>query len=316
MAADRQYNPKLTMPVLDIVIALILIAATGYFWFQTAGKERLAEGREGLCNARAQNAEDLASAGQNLVDVQNELIEIRAERDAKAEQVAWLADQVELEQEQIVEYERLDEEYTDRLLDLRLEIQQVRDRRMAYNTDIYETENDITAADERIGDLVAQAEERNDKLARLDSWIAGAEAELEANPPSRFPERSSLASIVEITDPEERVVLSLARGIMRVGTLDVGLLGSLGLSRGAGSSLKEGGLFANLVLAPRRASVDFEGGISQLSSREENKDQTDAFAAATLRFAPMKRERFFLLAGTRYGHDDLGLRLGLGFGRR
>jgi hypothetical protein len=316
MAAKSVFNPKLTMPIFDIIIALLLIVATGYFWFQTAGKERVAEGHEGLRSARAQNAADLASAEQNLADVEQELVETRAERDGKAAQVVWLEDQVELEQERITEYERLDQEYTDRLLDLRLEIQRVRDQRAAYNTDIYEAENDISGTNERIGDLVAQAQERNDELARLDSWIAQAEAELEANPPSRFPDRSSLASVVEITDPEERLVVSLARGLTRVGNLDVGLLGSLGLSRGAESSLKEGGLFANLLLMPRKASIDFEGGISQLSSRAEEKDDTGVFGAATLRYAPTRRERLFLLAGTRYSHEDIGLRLGLGFGRR
>lgn len=320
MAERRQFNPSLRMPVIDIIVAVLLIVMAGYFWFQTSGREKLAEGFEGWRESQAGNRAEVDETLATLDSARMELERTKAQRDERAEESRWLEEQCTLEHERITEGQRLDQEYTDRLLDQRLEIQRVRDQRAALNTDLFEAEGQIREAEEAIAALETQTQERNREVARLDNWITEAQAALDADPPSRFPERSSLSSVVEIAgigdDPEQLYVVSLASGIKRVGTLDVGLLGSLGLGSGAESSLKEGGLFANMLLAHRRASLDFEGGISQLSSRLLDDSKTGPFAGATLRFAPLRRERLFLLAGTRYSHEDLGLRLGLGLGRR
>jgi len=313
------FNPSLGLPVTDILVAAVLVFATGYFWFQTTGQDQLEQGYEEWRQARARNAQELREARGGLQADKEDLAEIKAQRDAKAQMVVFLEEQIQQEQDNIEEGQRLDQEYTDRLLDLRLDIQEIRDRRMAYNTDIFEAEGKIETATEETDQLSAQAMERNEEIARIEEGILAARTALEHDPPSRFPERSSLASVVELAatdEMDERFVVSLARGFHRVGALDVGLLGSLGLGSGANSSIKEGGLFANLLLAHRRASIDFEGGISQLQSRETDESETSPFAGATLRLAPYRRERLFLLAGTRYSHEDLGLRLGLGFGRR
>ncbi|MFH1143262.1 MAG: hypothetical protein V1774_01810 [Candidatus Eisenbacteria bacterium] len=316
MAQARSFNPTLRMSVVDVVVAVALIVATGYFWFETTGKARLRAGHQSLVEARDLNAREIEAAKQNLRDIEQELVEIGETREAKAQEMLWLEEQMRWEQAKILEYEGQDEVFTDQLLDLRLELQEARDRRMAYNTDIYEAEKQIAAAEQSSADLLAQVQGRNTELERLATWIAQAEDKIEADPPSRFPEHSSLASVVDMTDQEGRVMVSLARRVANIGRLDLGLLGSLGLSQGAESSVKEGGLFANLQLLPRRASIDFEGGISQLTVRGEDTQDTGPFAAATLRFAPVRRERLFLLAGTRYSHEDIGLRLGIGFGRR
>jgi len=316
MAQQNKFNPTLRLPIIDIIVALLLIVATGYFWFETTGKARLAASFQGLRDARAQNAADIEAARQNVANGEDELAQAIRTREGKKEQMIWLENQMRSEQEKIAQYEEKDLVFTDRLLDLRLAVQEVRDRRMAYNTDIYEAEKQIGETNTEVADLTAQALERNNELGRLAVYIAQAQDELENDPPSRFPEHSSLASVVDMTDTEGRVMVSLARRVKDFGRLNFGLLGSLGLGEGAESSVKEGGLFANVLLVPRRASIDFEGGISQLTVRGEDEQNTSPFAGATLRFAPTRRERLFLLAGTRYSHEDLGLRVGLGFGRR
>jgi hypothetical protein len=104
--------------------------------------------------------------------------------------------------------------------------------------------------------------------------------------------------------------------VKNLGALDLGLMGSLGLSTDGETATKEGGLYANLPIAPRRTSIDFEGGISQVQSRKDDRSDTSPFAGATLRFAPSAGERLFIVGGTRFSHEDLALRLGLALGRR
>jgi len=320
MARGFRFNPSLRMPIIDIVVALLLVVASGYFWFQNQGRARLAAGRESWREAQLNNHEEIRRGLADLEQARRELAQAKADRDAKAEEARWLEEQCHVEQQRIAEGQQLDQEFTDRLLDLRMHITRLREQRGALNSDVFQAEARIREHRSRNADLEAQALERVREVERIGQWIAEAQAELRENPVSRFPERSSLSSVVEFAgigdDPEERFVFSLARGFTRIGALDVVFLGSLGLSGGGDSSLKEGGVFANLPLAHRRASLDFEGGVSQLQSRLYDDKKTGPFAGATLRLAPLRRERLFLLAGTRYSQEDLGLRLGLGLGRR
>ncbi len=311
-----RFNPSLTMPIIDILVAIILIVATGYFWFQTKGHEELESIKEDLRQARQRNAEELAATQATLEEARQEYRETIQLRDAKAQFLDFLMEQIDVEREKIAEARDLNETYTNQVLDLRTEIQRSRDRRLAYNSDILDAETRIAEERSDIAALEAQAGERNDYIDQINDWIARAEERLQEDPPSRFPERSALASYVEIKDPDQTLVFSLSHELQRMGTIDVGLLGSLGVTTDGGSSLKEGGLYANLPIAPRRASIDFEGGVSQIESREEDMSDTSPFAGATLRFAPTPKERLFLVAGTRYSHEDLALRLGLALGRR
>ncbi|MEZ4654426.1 MAG: hypothetical protein R3E12_12765 [Candidatus Eisenbacteria bacterium] len=109
--------------------------------------------------------------------------------------------------------------------------------------------------------------------------------------------------------------VSLSGVLKQFGEVNVGLTGNLGLARESESSVKEGGVFANIPLAFRRASVDLETGLASLRGPSGN-DDLAGFAGATLRYAPLRKERLFLLAGTKYRQDDVSIRLGLGFGRR
>ena len=316
MARRAEFNSTLWMPVIDAVVAALLVLAAGYLWFETSGKARLAAGSQSLAEARARNASDVEAAKKSLADRQDELAQATRQREERKEELVRLQGEIEMQQERVRQAAGQDEALTGQLLDLRLEVQRVRTVGTAGAKQIDEVERRIAQANGAATELAAQAEARNAELARLAVYIAQARDALEADPPSHFPENSSLASMVDMTGEEGRVMVSLARRVKDFGPLNVGLLGSLGLTPDTDTSVKEGGLFANVLLVPRRASVDFEGGISQRTVRGAHEEDLGPFAGATLRFAPSRRERLFLLAGTRYSHEDVGLRLGLGLGRR
>jgi hypothetical protein len=316
MGQKQRFNPSLTMPIIDIIVAIVLVVATGYFWFQTKGEAKLEAALTDLAEARTANTAELHDARGNLAEAVQELADIRIERDAKAQYVIFLEEQVEIERQKLVDARQTEEDYTDDWLDLRGQTARARERRLAYNTDIFQTEERIAETTAVNADLVAQLNERGDERERLADWTRTALAEMEADPPSRFPEKGALASVLDISEPGEAVVFSLSGDVAAVGNVKLGVLGSLGLGDGADISIKEGGIYANLALVPRRASLDLEGGISQFQSRRDNTSDTGPFAGATFRLAPLRRERFFLLGGARYSHEDLGLRLGVGLGRR
>ncbi len=314
--SPSKFNPSLTMPVIDIVVALILVGSTGYFWFHTKGQEKLAALRDSLAQALHANEAGLAETRGTLVKAQEEYEQTIQLRDAKEQFLAFLMEETESERNRIDESQSLDEQFTNQVLDLRTEIQRGRDRRLAYNSDILDAENKIAEEQRVIASLEAQARERNSYIDQLDGWILAAEQELQKNPPSRFPEKSALASLLEIRDPNENLLFNLSHELHRIGSIDLGLLGSLGVATDGETSLKEGGVYANLPVSPRRASIDFDAGVSQLQSRADDTSDTSPFAGASLRLAPVSRERFFVVAGTRYSHEDLALRLGLAIGRR
>lgn len=314
--AKSRFNPSLAMPVMDIVVAVLLIAATGFFWFRTKGEAKIEAALADLQAARQQNTAEIQVVRENLARSEQELIDIGNERDAKGQYAVFLEEQVGAERQNIIDARALEEEYTDTWLDLRSQVQRANLRRAAYRTDIFETEQKIDETSAVNADYVAQTTDRNDRLDRLDRWIREARGELERDPPSRFPERSALASVLEVADPGNSIIVSLTHDVTGFGKLRLGLLAGLGLGDGSDTSIKEGGLYANLPLMPRRASIDFEGGISQRISREDEEDDLGPFAGATFRLAPLRQERFFILAGTRYSHEDVGMRIGVGLGRR
>jgi hypothetical protein len=309
--------PKL--PLIDLLVIGVMLVAGGFVWFQTLGKARLTGAHAEVLASQAENSAEIRRAEEDSARAQQELTRKRAERDAKARDVVALVALLQDEERRIGEARLADGESTDQLLALRTDLSLARERRADVADDIAQTERQLEESRQAVALLSVQVAERDLELERLEARIDAAQAELQANPPSRFPEESSLSSMLEISDlgnPDKRYVLSLARRVKTLGGLDLGLVGSLGLGSDAGDALKEGGVFANLPLAPRRASLSLEGGISQLQSRSSDEQQTGPFAGATLRFAPLRRERLFLLAGTRYGHEDLALRFGLGLGGR
>jgi hypothetical protein len=314
----RTRAPRLlsTLPLADLALAAVLVAASGYIWFHSAGQRRLARAAAGLEETRAAEAEKLARTQESLDLARGGLEDARATQDRQRGRIEELQGQLAAEEEHLRRSQEEDGRLTDRLLEVRQELQQALVLQEAQAAELQATETALAGARDTIADLDARLSAVAEEQARLDAAVAAARARAQADPPSRFPDRGGLALAAELADPGERLVLSLTRGLTRVGAVDVGLLGSLGLGTPRGSSLREGGVFANLSLARRRASLDLEGGLSQLLASRDEAGGTSPFAGATLRVAPARGERIFVLAGTRYRGDDLGLRLGLGLGRR
>ena len=50
-----QFNPTFRMPLIDIVVAIILIVATRYVWLHTKGEERLHEVQTEVLQASREN---------------------------------------------------------------------------------------------------------------------------------------------------------------------------------------------------------------------------------------------------------------------
>jgi len=316
MSQKPIFNPSLRMPIIDIIVAVVLIVVTGYFWYNTTGVQKLEDAYEDLRESRASNQAELEESQASLAEAEQELIDTQNDRDAKMQYVEFLNQRIASEEQTIADAVDEDARFTDEMLDLRTEIQRGKDERLAFNSDILETQGRIAEEEAVVANLELQAQDRNARIGALETWIAAAERQLEEDPPSLFPEESALASVVEITDQDPNVLVSLSRNLKTVGVLDVGLLGSLGMRTDGEASTKEGGVYANMPLVPKRASIDFEGGISQIESRKEDKSDTGAFAGASLRFQPNPKERLFLVAGTRVSHEDLALRLGLALGRK
>ncbi|MBD3236121.1 MAG: hypothetical protein GF330_05425, partial [Candidatus Eisenbacteria bacterium] len=129
--AKSRFNPSLTMPVIDIIVAIVLIVATGFFWFRTKGEAKLEAALADLQAAREQNTAEIAEARENLADTEQELTDIRNERDAKAQYSVFLEEQVEIERQNILDARALEEEYTNTWLDLRSQVQRANLRRAA-----------------------------------------------------------------------------------------------------------------------------------------------------------------------------------------
>ncbi|MCK4306110.1 MAG: hypothetical protein KAY24_17855 [Candidatus Eisenbacteria sp.] len=316
MKVPAGFNPSLRMPIVDIVVACVLVVVTGYFWFHTKGETKLENSKNKLRSTQAENAAELQATIQTRIDAQEELKATILSRDDNAQIVEFLKDRIEIEREAIREAQERDERYTDEVLDLRTNIQRSRGQRRANRTDVMEADRSIEELRGLVADLEDQSRERNEEIARLDDWILSAQVELERNPASHFPEKSGLTSLVAVTKDDQAVLVGLSLAVKVLGPVDVGIAGSLGLSTDGETSCKEGGLYANLPVVPHRTSIDFEGGVSNVESRKNSRSETDPFAGATLRFAPSRGQRLFLTGGARYSHEELAVRLGVALGRR
>jgi hypothetical protein len=159
----------------------------------------------------------------------------------------------------------------------------------------------VSAADRRRLDLLRQVEEMAAYRER-DPWSA-------------FPLSSSVSAFMELGGDASLLEFSLAKDFYRAGRVDLGVTGVLGFGDEQGTTVKEAGLYGNLELAFRRASMDVGAGYSSLRIGSSG-DEADPYLSLMLRCAPYYRERAFLLLGTKYCHDVLSCLAGVGLGRR
>ncbi|MBD3334177.1 MAG: hypothetical protein GF355_01560, partial [Candidatus Eisenbacteria bacterium] len=125
--AKPAYNPSLLMPIVDVVVGVALFVGAGVIWFNSRGQEQIIEAREQLQETRRQQRMELAELEGEIVEAQDELVAIQNERQAKQQYVEALEQRIESETGKIEDAEELDRRYTDRLLDLREDIEVAQD---------------------------------------------------------------------------------------------------------------------------------------------------------------------------------------------
>lgn len=300
----------------ELIIALGIGIGAAFFWLDRAGSAKIAEVSAAVQQSTDEEKFALDFARGKLADAGTRLVATRAEKDVALEQTDSLTERGRIEREWIASARAREAEVTEGWLNLRFRVEEASGRLAACRFAIAETEHAIAAEGDRIAALMTSIEDRKQRLTRLDSLAGAARRELEREPPGHFPEKSALASLVDVGDAGNTYVVCLSRDVTGAGPWRIGVQGELGIGDEVGSALRAGGVYANLALIPRRASLDVEGGVSNSVASEGGEEDTSPFAAAMFRLAPLRRERFFLLAGTRYSHDDVGLRFGFGLGRR
>jgi len=309
------FNVSFFLPILDVVMFVLLAGSAGYWYYSRQGVEVIAD-------SHRETAELLATYEQEIRDTEDTIVAaLEDKQKANIEYQALIAEaelverQIKLEHEKIQNATKRDRELTDQFVALRRDIEKSDDRRRAKLAEILGRRTEI----EEIEGLVAILDaEVADSLARrngVENDIAELSRERERDPISIFPPGAGLAITVELEESDQIFGMSLSGVVKQFGDINVGLSGNLGLARDARASVKEGGFFVNIPVAFRRASIDLETGLASLTNSAGN-ENIAGFLAATFRYAPMRKERFFLLGGTKFRDEDLSLRIGVGFGRR
>jgi len=242
------------------------------------------------------------------VDTKNEL-------QAKRQYVEFLKQRIDMETAKIQEGRRKDREYTDVLLDLRDEIRRARDEVRGLQSKILEEDDRIRRRRAELDSLLAEAETRKRRISELENEIAEARAIRQHDPWSIFPIRGGLLAAYEIGDTDRRFVVGLSHDVFDLRDLRFGLEGTVGLSSEEERSLKEGGIYLNIPLVFRRASIEVAAGISGVQEGA-TPTQYDPYLSGTFRLAPIRRERFFLVGGPHLTTSSTAFRLGVAFGRR
>lgn len=311
----KKFNPSFVMPVIDVIMVGTLLVAAGTHWYNTRGVEQierskaeLAEARDDM-RARRENLEkDLVSAGQR-----NQ--ELERQREARGQEIVDLGERIQEEQLALQGLQRTDQMLTSTILDMNERIRAADEQRRTYQSNLLERDLEVQALREELATLKGDLADTLRRRESLNREIAALSRERTHDPVSVFPIRASLSSAVEMGDETNFYTVSLAGVLGRMGDLELGVAGGVGLAGDRKESVKEGAFFANIPLAFRRASLDLSGGIASVTAPTGD-DEIGPVASAMLRYAPMRRERFFLEAGTKYRQEDLSVRLGLGFGRR
>ena len=140
MKANESFNPSLKRPILDLILALVLIVAGGFVWFHQNGAVALAGAAEQLNQTYLENQTELKKSQAALERSRQELEEIRAERDSKAAYLEFLKDRIDQEQRALHEDWERQRPFVESAAGLSTEIDRYQDLTRAYRTDIIETQ--------------------------------------------------------------------------------------------------------------------------------------------------------------------------------
>ncbi|MBD3236376.1 MAG: hypothetical protein GF330_06720 [Candidatus Eisenbacteria bacterium] len=303
-----RFNPSLTLPVIDIIAAVLIVIAAAVYWMHSRGEERVTAAELQLEQTRAENAELLAEAEAQLQVAEREHQQMVELEEIRREQLDYIEDQIVQQREAIIASRERDEPLMQESSELCAEIDALRDQRSEQRREIRDFEQQVEETDAVVAALSSQTIDRQAEVSRTNQL-------LQEPPPSRFPATSAVALLAGLGERENDYLLALSRGLTFVRGWQLGLQGSFGLGE-RDRTVIEAGLFANLPLPIRGLSFDLVAGYSHLSGSDEQPSGSDGLYGAHLRFAPRPHERFHIVAGAVQSHEETQARLGISFGGR
>lgn len=312
---NGMFNHGFFLPILDIVVLFSVAIGTGWYYYNSRGVAQIEASAERVAEAQASYDAEIADHEQYIVDALAKQQKTIQEKDEKIARAALLETQMAIEVERIQASRQEDQQLTDRFVALRRDIEKADDQRRSKQGEILERREEIRQLEEQLAVLESEVSDTLSVRDGIRTDIAELRRERERDPISIFPPGAGLALLGEFQDGDQIYGVSLSGVLKQFGDVNVGLAGNVGLANATESSVKEGGIFVNVPVAFRRASIDFETGLASLTD-SRGSDKTSGFLAATFRYAPIRKERFFFLGGVKLRESDPSLRLGLGFGRR
>lgn len=309
------FNHGFFLPILDIVVLFTVAGGTGWYYYSTRGQEQISASAANVAEKQAAYAAEIEEHEQYIVDALEVQRQTIIEKDAKINQAALIERQIQVEHERIQAGRLADDELTDKFVALRRDIEKADDQRRSKQGEILERREEVRQLEEQLAILETELADSSAIRTGIQEDIADLRRERERDPISIFPPGAGLAILAELEDGDQIYGVSLSGVLKEFGQINVGLAGNVGLAQATEGSVKEGGVFVNVPLVFRRASVDFETGVTSMTDARGD-DDLSHFLAATLRYAPFYRERFFLLGGLKTRDTDPSVRLGVGFGRR
>ena len=309
------FNVGFFLPILDLVVLFSVAIGTGWYYYHSRGMEQIDASATRVEEAQESYAGEIAENKQYIIDALQSQKETLEQKDALIAQSSLIDTQIKLEIDKIQRGRARDQELTDRFVALRRDIEKADDQRRTKQGEILERREEIRQLDEQLAVLEGEVGDSLSTRNGIQDDIAELRRERERDPISIFPPGAGLAILGEFGDGDQIYGVSLSGILKQFGQVNVGLTGNVGLANATESSVKEGGIFVNVPVAFRRASIDFETGLASLTDARGS-DKTSGFLAATFRYAPIRRERFFLLGGLKMRDTDPSLRLALGFVHR
>ncbi len=176
----NRFNPSLSVPIIDIAIAVVLIVAGGLLWYHTDGSATVHDAFQTLSQKRSGNEQELNQTLDALAETQAELEAAREEREAKAQYAEFLMDRVQQEQAAMLALWEEQRPFVERAADLRADIARYKDTVRAFRTDIMEAEWKIESKRAEIADLEQRVQQR---LAEVDPGAIELQAALEKPQP-------------------------------------------------------------------------------------------------------------------------------------
>lgn len=309
-----EFNPTFVLPAIDLVMFVILMAVAGTFYFRTKGTEEIARVRTEVADARASNEDAVRLHEEAMAAAHRHNASLDSLRTERSQEIIRLGDEIQVETNKIAESKRIDQQLTGVVLDMRARIERADEQRRSYEATLLERDTEIAGLRAEVGALERSLADTIGVRRSLEDQIAALQRERARDPISMFPQRASFSSLVEAGGDQSYYSVALAGVLGQFNDVNYGLSGQVGLASEGSETVKEGGFFANIPLAFRRASLDLAGGIASITDPAGDEEVTP-HVGATFRYAPLRKERFFLLAGTKY-REDVSVQVGVGFGRR